>query len=350
MGYVDVDTHGIETNATWEYLDPQEREYKPQCVVTEDGDDSVRMWIVDNAQFPYGRTTTSNVVTLVEREARDLRDVPLRVKWMDKLGVDYQVAYPSIFIGLQIRKPDLQAALARSYNRWMADVHAQSKGRILWAAVPAVGDLDRAIEDITEARKHGAVAVFVRPVEANRFLTDHYFDPLFAAAQELDMAIGVHMGFCFESLLVDPNGVVAFNAVPNAATCMNLLKGDISARFPKLRFGLLESSASWIPFALQEARRAGLGGWREVREVTKDSLAEKNIFVAATIDDDIGYLIGQCGTETLVLGSDFGHADRGTDIECHSILMSRTDADRSALQKIVDTNGRKLYGLRPSLN
>src|SRR5205823_2547871 len=141
-----------------------------------------------------------------------------------------------------------------------------------------------------------------------------------------------------------------FNAVPNAATCMNLLKGDTSARFPNLRFGLLESSASWIPFALQEAKRSGLGGWREMREVGPDSLADKRIFVAATIDDDIGYLIGQCGTETLVLGSDFGHADRGTDIECHSILMTRTDANRAALQKIVDSNGRKLYGLPPSVN
>jgi hypothetical protein len=30
MGYVDCDSHVIETDATWEYLDPTERVYRPR--------------------------------------------------------------------------------------------------------------------------------------------------------------------------------------------------------------------------------------------------------------------------------------------------------------------------------
>ncbi len=58
-------------------------------------------------------------------------DVQARVDHMDELGTDLQVLYPSLWTGPITTNPAEEVALCRSYNRWMADIHSQGKGRSL---------------------------------------------------------------------------------------------------------------------------------------------------------------------------------------------------------------------------
>ena len=57
---------------------------------------------------------------------QELRDVKQRLAHMDEMGIDKQVIFPSIWLGCLAENIELEAALARSYNKFMAAQCAQS--------------------------------------------------------------------------------------------------------------------------------------------------------------------------------------------------------------------------------
>ena len=91
---------------------------------------------------------------------------------MDQLGVDVQVIYPTIFLRPLTNKPAVDRALCRSYNRWLADIWAEGKGRLRWAAVLPLLDMDAALAELRWAREHGACAVFIRGLEGDKRLVE----------------------------------------------------------------------------------------------------------------------------------------------------------------------------------
>ena len=117
-------------------------------------------------------------------------DVQARVDHMDEIGTDLQVLYPSLWTGPITTNPAEEVAICRSYNRWMADIHSQGKGRFRWAAVVPVLDLEEAERQLRYSKDQGAVAVNFRGVETgNRLINDPYFYPLYEVAGELEMPI-----------------------------------------------------------------------------------------------------------------------------------------------------------------
>ena len=61
---------------------------------------------------------------------------------MDELGIDIQVIYPTIFIFPTARRAEVDLAICRSYNRWMADIVAKAPDRFRWVVVPPLLNMD----------------------------------------------------------------------------------------------------------------------------------------------------------------------------------------------------------------
>ena len=78
---------------------------------------------------------------------------------MDELGTEIQVIYPTLFISDPAVRPEVELALTRSYNRWLADRCALSKGRLRWVCVPPLKTMDKAVEELSWAKDHGACGV-----------------------------------------------------------------------------------------------------------------------------------------------------------------------------------------------
>ena len=70
----------------------------------------------------------------------------------------------TLFIEPVAQKPDVDAAICRSWNRWLADVWAGGQGRLRWSCVLPTLMLDEAVVQMRFAKEHGAVAVCVRPL------------------------------------------------------------------------------------------------------------------------------------------------------------------------------------------
>ena len=107
------------------------------------------------AAFGLSDKVKRNMVT--DDSKRYMEDIPGRVAHMDELGIDVQVLYPTMYIGRMCENPDTEIALAKSYNRWLADIWEQSKGRLRWTSILPLATW-RGVE-VSLAAEHGACRV-----------------------------------------------------------------------------------------------------------------------------------------------------------------------------------------------
>jgi predicted TIM-barrel fold metal-dependent hydrolase len=338
---IDADAHVLETEQTWESMDGAERKYRPKIVLSSSADSTEEYWLVDGTL----RLKSGNVGRNTPQASREMRDVPARLKHMDELGVAVQVLYPTLFLIPLTPRPEVELALCRSYNRWLASLWDQAKERLRWAAVPPLMTMDQALAEARFAKEHGACGIFMRGTEGDLLLSDPYFYPLYEEAQRLDLAIGVHAAngsatlynyYKYESVGFSKfklNCVGAFHSI---------VMDRIPERFPKLRIGFLEISAEWLPYAATDlAKRFRIKG----KELPKDFLQRDRIYVACETTDDIPYIANRLGEDNLVIGSDYAHADSATELLAIHNLSADPRLTPALAKKIVSNNAKALYGL-----
>jgi predicted TIM-barrel fold metal-dependent hydrolase len=338
---IDADAHVLETEQTWEFMDGAERKYRPRIVGSSDAESKDEYWLVDGTL----RLKSGNVGRNTPQASREMREVPTRLKHMDELGVDIQVLYPTLFLIPLTPRPEVELALCRSYNRWLAHLWQQEKTRLRWAAVVPLMTMEQALAEARFAKEHGACAIFMRGTEGDLLLSDPYFYPLYEEAARLDLAIGVHAAngsatlynyYKYESVGFSKfklNCVGAFHAI---------VMDRIPERFPNLRTGFLEISAEWLPYVYTDlAKRFRIKG----KELKPDFLKQDRIYVACETTDDIPYIVNKLGEDNILIGSDYAHADSATELLAIHNLSADPRLTPALAQKIVSDNARTFYRL-----
>ena len=342
MAIIDADAHVVENEKTWSYAASSEKELMPVLVAMpgRTGRDST-MWAIDGRLVSTGPVSETDAV----KADRELDDVPARVKQMDELGTDVQVLFPTFFLRPVTERPEIDLALCRSYNRWLAERCEQAPGRLRWAVLPPTTNIPAAIEELRFGKQHGACAVFFRGIEGNRLPGDPYFYPLYEEAIHLNLPICVHAAsgnFYMHEVFPDDIGLWRFK-LPGITAFHNILTTKLMDRFPQLRFGFVELSAQWVPYALHDfVRRMEKRG----RQLDRTALmAENRIYVACQTDDDIAYVLKYAGPSNLMAGTDYGHADTSSELEALKRLRYREDVTTEVMDRILDANPRALYAL-----
>src|ERR1051325_10037683 len=178
---IDADAHVLETEETWSYLESGEAKYRPE-IVSPHGNSTDEYWLIDGRLHLKSR----NVGRDTPKASREMRDVNVRLQHMDELGVDVQVLFPTVFLSPITAEPEIDVALSRSYNRWLADKCKPAKDRLRWAAVLPLLSIDKAVEEARFAKQNGATAIFMRGTEGEHLLCDPYFFPLYEEASRLE--------------------------------------------------------------------------------------------------------------------------------------------------------------------
>jgi len=336
---IDADAHVIESEGTWDYMEGAERKYRPQIVSSTDSGEEKEYWLIDGRLVPR-----TNVGKDTLKASRELGDIEARLRHMDELGIDIQVLYPTTFIFPGARRAEVDLALCRSYNRWMAAVCGKAPDRLRWIMVPPLLSMDKALEELRLSKKSGACGIFMRGLEGDRTLSDSYFFPLYEEASRLDMPVCIHSGngsFTHYDFFNNDSGFTQFKLAVVGAFHSLIFHG-IPDMFPKLRFGIIEVSSQWLPYVIHDLAKR----FRRRGKVLKENLLQKNrIFVACQTDDDLSYVLQYAGEDNTVIGSDYGHADTSTELEALRKLQQEGKLGKSVLNKILDVNPRKLYGL-----
>ena len=353
MPVIDADAHVDETDATWDFLAPEHARYRPiTAVAVDDAATSgvarnfLRYWNIDGRMRL--RRMRDDVRTGTTEATRELLDVPARLRQMDALGVDVQVLYPTMMLSAVSERPEIEDALCRAYNRWIASRCAESGGRLRWVASLPVLGIERAVEEMTWAKENGAVGALKRGIEAGRRSAgDPYFHPLYRRAEELDLAMCVHIG-AGEVTEGMANPLWQHRLPPIDAFVSLVLEG-VPRRFPGLRFGFIEAMSSWAPFAIAEleARRERMA-WLVDVDLREDLLRESRFYLACQTHEDLRYIAARVGSDNLVIGSDYGHADQSAELNALGILREkgeRGELPDGLADRVLMHNPAALYGI-----
>ena len=209
LGVVDSDTHVAESLSMWNLIDADMRHRRPVLVSMPDDTlykDWNALWLIDGNIFPkpvgkggFRLITPSESKIQSSRKdirvgCREITDVAARLADMDRLGVETQVVYPTLFLIYLTDDPELDVALCRAYNRFMARAWAESKNPLRWVVVPPLRSIEESVKEIKSAKTNGAVGVFFRGIEGNYTLDNPYFFPVYQAAMDVDLPICIHTG------------------------------------------------------------------------------------------------------------------------------------------------------------
>ncbi len=371
MGFIDVDTHVIECEDTWDCMEPSERQYRPVPVEVPAGvggnrlakqmyligETLVRRFPTDGRGAGFGAEYSGAV--------SHLRDPAVRLMKMDALGIDVQIVISTSFIGAQLEDPAAEAAVMRGWNRWVGERTAGCRDRLPWVLVCPTRDMGRAVQELEFGKANGAVGVMLKGIDHGYHLSSSYFDPLYKRAEELGLTIVVHQGAArhhVEGLgITSVKGPLAAN-IDYTATVMKaffaVLDSDLNKKFPQLRWAFVEAGACWVPFVFHYLMRArgaakpdsyvmtGRGPSRLFDPVDPaGEMADRNMFVSIDADEDIPYLSSLIGDSQLMVGTDMCHNDNGSDPLAHTQVMERTDIGEDAKLRIVSENARRAFAI-----
>jgi uncharacterized protein len=359
MLVIDADTHIDETENTWEYLREEELQFKPTTgypAKSDPGRPTSRYWLIDGQrQIRFIRDDEKTRTTV---ETRELLDVPARLRAMDEMGIYLQVIYPTLFITEATTRPEVSVALRRSYNRWLADRCAQSKGRLRWVCLPPTMVMNEAVKELNFAKDHGACGVLKKgDREAGRWPADPYFFPLYAEAERLDMPLCFHTGTGtpdFPSAKDVSLGSFMRSQQPTVHAFHSLVRHGIPDKFPKLRFGFIEANSSWVPYVIYDLKRriepgrSGSTFSKNEYVIQSDLLKTNRMYVTCQSDEDLAYILKFSGADNLIIGSDYTHKDQSMDHEFPRLLQERAtngDIPQSAVSKILYDNPKTFYAL-----
>ena len=361
MRVIDVDTHLIEDGAVWSHLSKADEAFRPSILRKESGagiaahfsgPSTREYWVIDN--FLYGKHDAEAIAKYSNGEmsvgALTLADVPGRLREMDGQGVDVQVIFSSLFLNVRCARPAAELALTRAYNRFVAERTASTAGRLRWIFVPSLKNPHETVQDLRWARKQGAVGILFRGLEGDRFIDHPDFDPVFAAAIELDMPICVHIGHGSPAMeTISQREGARFNRFisdsPNYFAFSVLLNSRLRETFPKLRVGFFESGCTWVAPAVQTALHLRLTP-EELRRRVGEITAEHDFYFTCELHEDLPALAACIGEDRLMLASDYGHPGDVADTIHHVRVVRERKLVSAALeQRILSDNIAKFLGL-----
>ena len=368
-GIIDADTHIAESESMWELIDPSMHHRRPVMVAAPDDTlyrDFNVLWLIDGNIFPKAagrggfRLITPSASarekgrTDISLGSREISDIAARLADMDKAGVAVQVIYPTLFLVQMTDDLALEAALCAAYNKYLAQVHAKAKGRLRWVAVLPLHSIGESIEQMHQAKHNGAVGIFFSGIVGALTLNQPHFYPIYAEAEKLGLSICIHTGQSCRHLLdffnLELNGTFAASQLPPIIGFRDIVASEIPEKFPGLKFGFLEASASWVPYLYHHLKRSARprpsfpnARWKHAS--CKDLFRDYRIYVACEADEDIPYLAQFVGEDHLMIGSDYGHNDPAEEKLLVQTMRSREDLSAGVVDKILLHNPKQFYSL-----
>ncbi len=285
-------------------------------------------------------------------------DVERRLRDMDTEGIDVQVLYGGLIIGLT-SYDDAGFALdvARAYNDWLlAKVCGHAPDRLKGVAVVPLQDVERSLREVERARSLGAVAVTIPPVLGDRPLDDPSLLPFFELCADANLAVAVHSAPGM-NVPLPAAGLFANYAqvhclsfpVDQMVAFTALAMGGVLDRFPALRVALLESGTGWVPYFVHrmhehyEKKADLLPG---MRRDPRHYLDSGQVFVSFEAEEPLlATCVEHLGDGWLVYASDYPHWDSdfpGTVAEVRDLAA---DLGADVTTKLLGGNAARLYSL-----
>ena len=192
-----------------------------------------------SVKFANDFTRETNLKQMKER-APKLSSIEVRLKDMDRMGIDIQAISPAPHQTYYWTDPGQGQELARMVNERIAQICGEWPDRFVGLGSVPLQDASLAVSELEHAvKKLGLRGVEINPSVNGMDLTDAKLDldRFFAKAQELDVVIFLHpVGFTQGERLMDHyfNNVIG-NPLETTVAASHLIFDGVMDRYPKLK-------------------------------------------------------------------------------------------------------------------
>ena len=364
MKIIDADAHMCEPPNLWvERIDQRFRERAPRVVKNPDGKKGA-FFVCENlpplnvaGAFAAGKTFDKTFLEAgLDNALPGGWDPAERLKDMDLDGVEAAVLYTTVgFVLFRLEDAEFQEACFRVYNDWLAEFCSYAPQRLGGLGLIALFDVERGRRELERCKKMGlkGAMVWACPPEERPYSLPEY-DSFWAAAQELEMPLSLHLatGRRRESDLAGRNpaefwvnSVVRPHEIQHSL--LTLIFAGVLERFPRLQFVSAENDIAWVPHLLERADKY-YRRWKQAYAaplLLKPSEYFRRQCYATFIEDPLGLKTYHLwGADNFMWSTDYPH-QAATWPHSQEVLerdfQGIPEADK---RKIVRENTAKLYG------
>ena len=287
---------------------------------------------------------------------RRISDPQLRIKDMDRDGVDAEVIYG--ILGAASRLNDAEAAneMLRIYNDWLVEFCRAYPERHIGLACLPYGDIDAAVKEVDRVAKLGLRGLELSCSWDMEPMWHPIWEPLWQAVNEVRLPLHFHTFPALPPKVLDEQTgrtrrsafftVVAGFQMNLINILAALMGAAVLERYPNLRIAFGESGIGWIPYALDRMDFEWEDRFRDLGLKMKPSDYWRRQCKATFQFDRIGTkLIDDMGADTLMWGSDYPHGDGVWPESSKYIAEQFGHLPPEITRKITCDNAGKFYGL-----
>jgi predicted TIM-barrel fold metal-dependent hydrolase len=369
----DADAHAMMSPRMWETLPDEYMARRPRPARVHDASDMGRWnngWLVEGQIIPHalgpGSQPGNEPARVLESfgaksdsenfplSGLDLSDPEARLRGMDFMGVDHQMLYPTTLYARMTVDPGFEAALMRSYNRYIGKQCRVAAKRLKWAGLLPLREARQGCEAIEEMGQLGASAAVVYGTAGDRLLCDKSFTAVWDELHRSGLPLCVHMGMSYPPFLQVCNGLLDAHGIgmslPAMMAFVAIAGHGMLDRYPNLKVGFLEFGAEWILYMVPRLDhylpidRSQMPIKEELSQrTTEDYVKSGRIFIAGEAGDRmLPQEIELLGEDQILYSSDLPHGE-GRHNAAQEIL-ARGDITETQKRKILYDNAVKFFG------
>jgi len=387
---ISVDDHVMEPKDLWQReLPASVRDRGPRTVrekvrlefkgghygFTRDAEDGqwCDVWLFDDLVVPTGllhapagipREDQKNIAATYEDFRPGTYDQAARLEDMTLNHVQAAINYPNIFPRfagqgfLERSDKDLALTSLRIYNDWTIDewCAGDAAGRLIPLTLVPLWDPQLAAEEVRRCSAKGSYAIAFSENPSKLGCPSLYtgeWDPLWAACEETDTTVSMHIGSSSTMPTTSPDAPLATSMslyAQNAqgSLCDWIFSGTL-ARFDRLKIAFAESQVGWMPFQLERMDAVWADGRGGTDHVTVAPSEQARGRVYGCVFDDLYGLKNRAevGTDHILFETDYPHSD-GTFPHSRKVahdLFAAAGMDADDCRRVLRGNAIEAYGL-----
>lgn len=268
---------------------------------------------------------------------------------LDKYGVNHGILIPLQAATLGVGEPGFTADLCRALNEGVRDLLLDPEPRLYSSICVSHEAPELAAQEIRRCAEDPRFVQVLLPSNALHSLGEPRYWPIFAAAVEAGLPIGVHVGglphmgagwpsFYLEEHVTTGNTMVAL--------AMNMILEGVFEQFPTLQVVLIEGGITWaapLMWSMDSAYSVLRQDYPKLRRLPSEYFREHYWFTTQPIEEskdpkDVAELYEMTGmTDRIIFSSDYPH----WDFDSPALALQHLPADLQ--RRILQDNGERLY-------
>jgi predicted TIM-barrel fold metal-dependent hydrolase len=393
---VSVDDHVLEPKDLWQSRLPTKfLEVAPRIV----NDGRTELWAYEDKRVP-----TAGMAAVAGKNRQEFSFEPVtysemrpgcydskaRLEDLDVAGILSSMCFPSFprFCGqifYEASDKELARLCVEAYNDWMIDEWCgAAPGRFIPLVLVPLWDPHLAAAEVVRCAARGVHAfAFSENPEPLGLPTihdkDRYWDPLWAACQDTETVVCMHIGSSSVPLRFSSQSYTVMNMAWGngsrvSGTMLDWLFSPVFDRFPGIKIALSEGGIGWMPHFLERAehvverhqywagkgeqifdistattkldrsRAIDLSGF-DVRQRFRDHI------YGCFIEDGVGLAhVRELGVTNVMIETDYPHSESTWPdcIERAQSQLSKTDLTDAEKYSILRGNAERLFQFKPA--